>query len=92
VKQMIGFQLDLFAPTPRTSAAGLDTMLPRACKCGAPYATVCPGKGAHSGEFRCPKCGRHRGWISRETSDFISGVVDRFGRPTEPLVVRASKA
>jgi hypothetical protein len=88
-------QLNLFA-TARTSDApmsassvGLEVKLPTKCKCGAPSAAICSGTETHPGELRCPKCGKHRGWMSHETFGFLSSVIDRFGSPTEPVIVRA---
>jgi hypothetical protein len=86
-------QIDFFAAAaaPSISPMGLEVKLPRTCKCGAPHATICSGKGPHCGELRCAKCGSHRGWVSRETFDFIAQVVDRFGPPTEPITVRGPR-
>jgi hypothetical protein len=48
------------------------------------------GKGPHTGELRCADCGRHRGWLSKSTAQWIESVVTRFGAPTTPIVVRKS--
>ena len=41
-------------------------------------------------ESRCSDCDRFRGWMSGETFAFITTIIDQFGRPTEPIVVRGS--
>jgi hypothetical protein len=85
-------QLDLFnAPSSNGAPIGSEVKLPTACACGAPHATICPGKPPHCAEMRCAKCGKHRGWVSRNTFDFISKTIELFGRPTEPITVRGAK-
>jgi hypothetical protein len=84
-------QPDLFAVSVPVShsAVGLAIQLPSDCLCGSASAAVCRGTGLYPGELKCPKCGKHRGWVSCETFRFLSGTVDRFGNPTEPVLVRA---
>ena len=85
-------QLDLFgASHPSGLPFGSEVKLPTTCRCGAPHATICAGKPPHCGEMRCAKCGRHRGWVSRNTFDFVSKTIELFGRPTEPITVRGAQ-
>lgn len=67
---------------------GLRVWLPQACRCGAVFAVIEAGDGPHHAGLRCA-CRRHRGWISGETPKFLRDVVSRFGRPTEPIEIRA---
>jgi hypothetical protein len=87
-----GGQPDLFAVLAlmSRSAIGLEVELPSTCQCGAHTAAVCSGTEPYPGELKCSKCGRHRGWVSDKTFRFLSGTIDRFGKPTEPVIVRAS--
>ena len=41
--------------------------------------------GPHHARLECRGCGCHRGWLSGGTFRFLSGVIDNFGRPTEPI-------
>jgi hypothetical protein len=58
-------------------------------RCHDNIATIAPGKGPHVGEFKCAACGAHRGWLSKATGKWIEDVIERFGRPTVPLVFRS---
>jgi hypothetical protein len=58
--------------------------------CCRNLAIIGAGSGPHAGEFRCVDCNRHRGWLSQSTASWISEVVNRFGAPTTPIVVRPS--
>jgi hypothetical protein len=56
--------------------------------CGNQIAEIHSGKGPHVGEFRCVRCGRHRGWLSKSTAEWIEQVIESFGRPTDPIKFR----
>ena len=56
--------------------------------CHRNVATVHPGKGPHSGELRCADCDRHRGWLSKEVGTQLLAVIEKFGIPKEPLIIR----
>jgi hypothetical protein len=56
--------------------------------CHRNIAIVHPGKGPHAGELRCADCDRHRGWLSKEAGTQLLAVTEKFGLPTEPLVIR----
>jgi hypothetical protein len=62
--------------------------------CGQPICkNICnidPGKGPHIGELRCDGCGRHRGWLQKDTAIWLQSIVAIFGRPTTPIAVRAA--
>lgn len=83
-------QLNMFREVTQAStlAFGLIVKLPDACSCGATQATVGSSAGPHHASLRCRACERHRGWMSGETYNFITRVIDNFGRPTEPISVR----
>jgi hypothetical protein len=68
---------------------GLSVQLPNTCLCGSTIATIKAGNGLHPADLRCV-CGRHRGWLSANTYEFLVRVVDRFGRPTVPIEIRHS--
>src|SRR5690349_5096828 len=90
---MLG-QLNLFgssvATIPTTSILGLLVTLPssRACTaCGSINATVGSSGGPHYARYRCA-CGAFAGWMRGETYTFIRAIVDEFGRPDEPIIIR----
>ena len=76
---------------PTDSLIGLRVWLLDACRCGRVFAVIEAGRGPDNGGLRCA-CGWHRGWISGETHKFLCDVVRRFGRPTEPIEIRAASA
>jgi len=84
-------QPDLFAVSVPVShsAVGLAVQLPSQCQCGSANAALCTGTGLYPGKLKCPKCGKHRGWVSHKTFRFLASTVDHFGKPTEPVLVRA---
>jgi hypothetical protein len=65
----------------------LDRDIDRARLCCDNIAIIKPGKPPHVGEFRCAICGSHRGWASKNTIDFITTTVARFGAPREPIII-----
>ena len=83
-------QMDMFAAVTEcsTSVIGLIVTMPHACVCGATESVIGSSSGPHHGRLRCIGCDRHRGWLSGTTYRFITNVIDNFGRPVEPIVVR----
>ena len=70
---------------------GLSAKLPdRPCRqCGSVTATIeSTGGGPHHGSLRCCDCGQHRGWLRKETYDFVSASIRQFGKPNEPITIR----
>ena len=45
-------------------------------------------KGPHAASLICATCGVHCGWLSHVTHKFLTETINRFGRPTEPIVIR----
>jgi hypothetical protein len=81
-------QLDLFDPGNPTLVDGLLVRLPDACKCGHTIALIGKGRGLHRASLHCHSCGRFRGWVSKTSHDFLTGIIKSFGCPTEPIVIR----
>lgn len=88
-------QLDLFRAVsgpplpPGDPTHGLMVRLPTACRCGETLAVVGSGSGPHAASATCTACGTHRSWLSHLTHDFLAKLISKFGRPTEPIVLRA---
>jgi hypothetical protein len=86
-------QFDMFAATAASPIFGLTVELEHfRTRCHDDIACIAEGKGPHLGELKCAACGRHRGWISKSTGKWIESVVERFGRPTQPLVLRVGRS
>jgi hypothetical protein len=66
----------------------LDRRTDRERSCCENLATIRPGKGPHGAELRCAGCGRHRGWLPRQATEFLNAIVNRFGNPAEPIELR----
>ena len=66
----------------------LDRRTDRERPCCENLATIRPGKGPHGAELRCAGCGRHRGWLPRQATEFLNAIVNRFGNPAEPIELR----
>ena len=67
---------------------GIVVNLPRHCQCGHDMCHVGPGRDPHRASLQCARCGRHRGWLSHKTANFLSAVIARFGRPIASVHVR----
>ena len=82
---------DLFVGTESAPSPliGLEVVIPpRECpSCHSQTFVIGHGCGPHKASMKCT-CGKHCGWVSTESFDFISKTVRLFGRPTEPIVVR----
>jgi hypothetical protein len=82
-------QIDMFGTSPSTDPiVGLSARMPLPCRqCGSISAVIeSTGRPMHHGSLRCG-CGRFRGWVSKQTYDFVTAAIKQFGRPTEPIVI-----
>jgi hypothetical protein len=85
-------QNDLFGATSTANPiVGLAAKLPdRPCRqCGSVDATIeSTGKGPHYGSLRCKYCNQFRGWLRKETYDFVTANIKQLGGPVEPMTIR----
>ena len=86
-------QPDMFAAEPSTEPStnsdlvGLAITLPEPCpRCSGHDAVIGIGRGPHKASIMCC-CGRHLGWMSIATFNFVAETVQQFGRPSEPISV-----
>jgi hypothetical protein len=71
---------------------GLSITLPEQCPaCHGHDAVIGASHGPYKISIMCA-CGRHLGWLSVESFNFLTEIVRCFGRPTEPICVRRKAA
>jgi hypothetical protein len=81
-------QLSMFASTsPSSSPVGLHIILPQQCQCGEFIAITGSSRGPHYASLICSGCGTHRAWMSSATYNFLTTIIDQFGRPVEPIEI-----
>ena len=56
--------------------------------CGETVVVIGEGAGPHAASLRCAGCDRHRGWLPRTITNFLSETVRLFGVPDEPFLIR----
>jgi hypothetical protein len=67
---------------------GLRVKLGAAHSCGGNLAVISERCGSHYAELRCAACNAHRGWLSHSTASWLHSVINKFGAPTTPIVLR----
>jgi hypothetical protein len=72
---------------PSTSIIGLQVTLPQPCRCGKFIAITGSSGGPHYVSIFCSGCGTHRAWMLGATYNFLSTIIDQFGRPVQPIEV-----
>jgi len=82
--------IDLFG---EITLDGIVVELDRGCAwCGhAALVIVGPGSGPHAAALACPHCHRTGGWLPKEAAAFITEVIETFGRPVEPVIIREGR-
>ena len=88
-------QFDLFPtapvePKPYASIAGLAVHLDKHCRCGSTVFVIVEGKGPHAAALQCTRCDEFCKWLPRKICEFLSELVARTGRPTEPIEIYES--
>ena len=86
---------ETFAPLSKivNPLVGIDVRLPDVCRnCGSPLAVIGPSRPPHRGSLNCKSCESFRGWVSNVSADFISKIVEQFGKPGEPILVHRGKS
>jgi hypothetical protein len=68
---------------------GLAVVLADRCRCGGNLARVDPSA-LHQAALSCRGCGRHRGFLERNTANFVTEIIKQFGPLTQPIVLRRS--
>jgi hypothetical protein len=83
-------QAEMFGSTTlSTSPVGLVIEHDRACPhCGTAAVVIGSSAKMHAARLTCCSCVRHCGWLSGQTHQFVSEIINHFGRPTEPITVR----
>jgi hypothetical protein len=81
-------QLELLDDRPPAFGLRVRLETHRRCKCGSDIAVVGRGREPHAAQLRCNRCGAHRGWLSHGTANWITTIINKFGAPTTPIVLR----
>jgi len=42
----------------------------------------------HFAELKCAACGTSCGWLSKSTASWLTTIINKFGAPTTPIVLR----
>jgi hypothetical protein len=82
-------QLDMFHKA--EPLIGIQVNLPRHCKCGHVTLHIGSGCGPHRASLHCFSCGRHCGYLSNEITNFLTEVVEHFGRTRAPVCIRVPR-
>ena len=83
----IQFGMCPVAPSNDPNLIGLAITLPEQCpRCNGHNAVTGAGRWPHKASLMCC-CGRHLGWMSVLTFNFIAEAARKFGRPSEPISV-----
>jgi hypothetical protein len=84
----VSTQLDISGALPVDGRlVGLAITLPEQCsRCSGHDAVIGAGRGPHKASIMCV-CGRHLGWMSIATFNFIAETIRQFGRPSAPISV-----
>jgi hypothetical protein len=56
--------------------------------CCSNTGTIEPGGGDTFANLICSGCGTRRGTLSGKTYEFLTAIVQKFGAPSEPIVLR----
>jgi hypothetical protein len=49
------------------------------CGCGETVVAIGPGAGPHVASLHCAACERHRGWLPKALTEFLTETIRRFG-------------
>jgi hypothetical protein len=75
-------RLELFGLRVRLEHSGLEPC------CSASIAVIETCSGPEFAKLTCETCGRNRGWLSKPTAMWLTAVINKFGAPTTPIVLR----
>ena len=89
-------QNDVFGATIASSnpIVGLHGKLPSrpGRSCGSIDVTIeSAGRAMHHGSLRCG-CGQFRGWLSKQTYEFLTATITKIGKPTEPIEIHTNSS
>ena len=60
----------------------------RPCCANNTVAVIGRPSGSHAAQLKCASCGAHRGWLSKDTTSWLTTVFNKFGAPDAPIVIR----
>jgi hypothetical protein len=60
----------------------------RPCCANNSVAVIDRPSGLHAAQLKCASCGAHRGWLSQNIASWLTTVINKFGAPDAPIVIR----
>jgi hypothetical protein len=85
-------QTEMFPVTSSSPLVGAAVFLDRTCDqrnpCCSNTGLITVGTVPHAASIICGTCGRHRGWLSRDSVQKLHRVIECFGVPAEPMTIR----
>ena len=77
-------------PHPDNPTLRLTVVMFGACpKCRNRLAVIGSGKQPNTASLTCTRCRHARGWLAKQEIDFINKIINTFGRPVAPIVLRS---
>jgi hypothetical protein len=62
-------------------------------RCHSNIAVIRPSnEPSHAGELRCVVCNARIGYVSTTTGAWLATVIERFGAPGKPIIIRKKEA
>jgi hypothetical protein len=58
------------------------------CVCGETDVVIGQGTGPHAASLHCASCGRHRGWLPKAVTKFLTEMIRLFGPPPDGIMIR----
>jgi hypothetical protein len=56
--------------------------------CSNKIAVIGRTTGPHFAELKCAACGTSCGWLSKSTASWLTTIINKFGAPTTPVILR----
>jgi hypothetical protein len=60
----------------------------RRCCANNSLAVISRSSGPHAAQLSCASCGAHRAWLSESTVRWLTIVINKFGVPNAPIIIR----
>jgi hypothetical protein len=61
------------------------------CACGDTAVVIGQGTSPHAASLHCACCGRHRGWLPKAVTEFLTSMIRLFGPPPDGILIRTTE-